>query len=179
MSIACIGWGSLIWDPRELPMIPPWNEDGPMLPVEYLRHSVRSETVTLVLDPSALPVQSLWVRLGVTDVAQAREALRSREGTVAKYIGYWSPDDSTASDVTHTIATWAAQHDVIGVVWTALPPKWNDENGIVPNVDQVLRYLRGRGAGSRAERYIRKTPAQVRTVYRTRIESELGWRHSP
>ena len=32
----------------ELPLVPPWNEDGPMLPVEYLRHSVKSETVTLV-----------------------------------------------------------------------------------------------------------------------------------
>ncbi len=87
VSIACIGWGSLIWDHRELPIIPPWNEDGPMLPVEYLRHSVKRETVTLVLDPSAQPVQSLWVPLQVSDLGQAREALRLREGTVAKYIG--------------------------------------------------------------------------------------------
>lgn len=179
MHIACIGWGSLIWDPRELPFVPPWNEDGPMLPVEYLRHSVKSETVTLVLDPSAQPVQSLWVSLQVSDLAQAREALRLREGTVAKYIGYWSPNESTASEVTQIIETWAVQHGVDGVVWTGLPPKWNDENGIVPTIDQVLRYLRGRGAGSRAERYVRKTPAQVQTVYRVRIQSELGWTPSP
>lgn len=55
--------------------------------MEYLRHSVKSETVTLVLEPSAQPVQSLWVLLQVTDLAEAREALRVREHTKAKYIG--------------------------------------------------------------------------------------------
>ena len=179
MSIVCIGWGSLIWDPRGLPIVPPWNEDGPWLPIEYLRHSVKTETVTLVLEPSVQPVQSLWVRLDVTDLAQARETLRIRERTVARHIGYWSPSESTASDVTEIIESWAVQHNVDGVVWTALPPKWNDENGIAPTIDQVLAYLRDCGAGSRAERYVRKTPAQVQTVYRARIEAELGWTPSP
>lgn len=106
-----------------------------MLPVEYLRHSVKSETVTLVRDPSAQPVRSLWALLQVANLGQAREALRSRGGTVDKYIGYWSPRESTTSEVTQIIATWAVQQDFGGVVWTALPPKWNDQNGMAPTID--------------------------------------------
>lgn len=111
----------------------------------------------------------------MANLSQAREALRVRERTVDRFIGYWSPTESTTSDVTQVIATWAVQQGLDGVVWTALPPKWNDQNGIAPSIDQVLTYLRERGVGSRAERYVRQTPAQVQTAYRARIEAELGW----
>ena len=34
-GIAVVGWGSLIWDPRQLPVRSSWQPDGPELPVEF------------------------------------------------------------------------------------------------------------------------------------------------
>jgi hypothetical protein len=177
MSIACLGWGSLIWDPRTLPVRSPWNRDGPWLRVEYARQSSKS-VVSLVLEPDAQSVQVLWTLLEVAGLPEAREALRLREGTGSKYIGYWSAADRTEGEVSRLIGSWATQQNLEGVVWTALPPRWNDQVGVVPTVEQVLERLRECGTGSNAERYVRRTPPQVRTAYRARIEAELGWTHS-
>lgn len=176
MRIACLGWGSLVWDTQTLPVITPWNEDGPLLPVEFARKSSK-DRVTLVLTSCAQPIKTLWALFSVADMQTARDALCKREGTKLQYIGYWPNADQIQSEVFSLIGNWAEQHSLHGVVWTALPPRWNDTNGVVPTIEQVLKYLRGPGDRSAAEQYVRNTPLQVRTTYRGRIEAELGWRH--
>ena len=47
MIIACFGWGSLVWNPADLPMVGDWQSDGPALPVEFTRKS-NNGRVTLV-----------------------------------------------------------------------------------------------------------------------------------
>jgi hypothetical protein len=63
------------------------------------------------------------------------------------------------------------------VVWTALPPKFNDQSGRIPTVDEVISFLQNlpQERQKNAEEYIRKTPRQIDTKYRRRIEAELNW----
>src|SRR5262245_37273344 len=88
-KIACLGWGSLVWDPRGLPTKGEWRDDGPRVRVEFLRKSGGGR-ITLVLHHSAAPLVSLWAELNVPDANSAVAALADREGTPERNIGLWT-----------------------------------------------------------------------------------------
>lgn len=75
------------------------------------------------------------------------------------------------------IRQWMDTSDIDAVIWKALPPKFNDQNGVAPTLKQALSYLRGlTGEDQRkAEEYIRMAPAQVNMLYRQAFEKEFGW----
>jgi len=76
------------------------------------------------------------------------------------------------------IGEWAKEKQLDCVVWTALTYKWNRNGDRIASVDEVVEYfrqLRRKGEHQEAEEYVRKTPSQIRTGYRERIERELGW----
>ena len=52
MAIAILGWGSLVWDPRDLPHYGPWRKEGPTLTIEFSRVSSDCR-LTVVVDPVA------------------------------------------------------------------------------------------------------------------------------
>lgn len=174
MTIACLGWGSLIWSPESLPVQRHWFEDGPMLPVEFLRQS-GGNRITLVLAAGVPMVRSLWAIMDATDIDEAREALRQREGKPKKeYIGYWKTGE--VDPPMFPLSDWAAARNLEGVVWTALPPKIDGEER-TPTAAEVVAHLRSlRGAErDNAEQYVRRAPPQIDTPIRRTIEAEFGW----
>jgi hypothetical protein len=175
MTIVCLGWGSLIWDPRELPIQRKWFDDGPFMRIEFARQS-SDDRITLVMEENAAPVRTLWAVMDATDLGTAKEALRQREGKPPKdHIGHWSHGDASPAPIP-SLAHWANAHGVDNVIWTALPPKFGVEER-TPSIGEILHHLKGLEGSKRdnAERYIRFAPRQIDTVYRRKIESELGW----
>jgi hypothetical protein len=178
MNIACLGWGSLIWDPRALPIRRRWFEDGPFVPVEFVRQSSNGR-ITLVIEPTAAPVRVLWAVMLANELQPAKGALRDREGITGKdwtsRIGSWQRGES-APDSIPTLPDWSQAHGLDAVVWTALKPRFNGQETL-PTADQVVQYLRALTGTERAnaERYVRCAPRQIDTEYRRRIEAELGW----
>ena len=171
-----MGWGSLIWRSGRLPLEGRWRRDGPPLPVEVARESGDGR-VTLVAGRDGHESRTLWAPLDVEGLEGARRALRRRERSAAGTIGRWpAPDGSDAVD-RNSVARWATERGIDGVVWTALPPRFGGEDGRVPRLREVLDHLAGlRGASRvRAERYVRRAPRQIRTPYRRAIERRLGW----
>jgi len=176
MKIAFLGWGSLIWNPRELRISGIWEKDGPCLPIEFARVS-KDRRLTLVLHPGVSRVKTLWARATCKDVQEAIHNLAEREGTTEENIGFLSiPDENSRCNVVKsvlpTIKLWTKQKQLDAVVWTDFPSnfkKYSPENAL-----KHLRKLDGKDL-SNAEAYVRKAPQQIRTNLRTLLEKELGW----
>jgi len=203
MNIACLGWGSLVWEPGSLPLRPRprWFTDGPELPVEFARQSSRDRMTLVIVPPEAAePRPVLWAYLTCPDMAEAHEALARREWGIDPLPRRWTTQDwiswkkrtiacwtqlaGSNSANAQQIAAWANGKKLDGVVWTILPPKYQEENGRVPSVAEILNYLKDLYDSkpkrhANAEEYVRKAPPQIRTNYRAAIETSLGWTCDP
>lgn len=186
LRIACIGWGSLLWDPRTLPRAGDFAQDGPVLPIEFSRVAVDGR-VTLVVDPASDPVPTYSVPLSVGDLDEAVEALALREKVGPARRDAWialevkgraeAARGEVPSPVRSHVAAWLADSAYDAVVWTALPSRTPAGGFARPSVEVLLAHvatLEG-PALARAEEYVRRAPSAVRTAYRARFESELGW----
>ena len=92
MKIAILGWGSLIKEPRDLPIVGDWQPDGPKLWIEFSRISqrgARAGCLTLVIDERCQSeVTTLHVLSKRGDLPQAIADLQEREGTSQDGIGF-------------------------------------------------------------------------------------------
>lgn len=150
------------------------------MPVEFARQSSDGR-ITLVIVPTAAPVRVLWAVMVPKELQLAKEALREREGITGNNwtsrIGSWQHGEA-APDPIPALPDWARAHGLDAVVWTALGPRFNGQE-TVPTADQIVQYLRTLTGAARdnAERYVRCAPRQIDTMYRRRIEADLGWSH--
>ena len=146
-----------------------------MIPIEFSRQS-NDDRITLVIEPSARPMRSLWALMESERLEDARERLRVREGKPKKkHIGYWTRG-SLSPDSIPALKEWAQGKDIDSVIWTALPPRINKVER-VPSVEEILSHLRQLSGTVRdqAEQYVRLAPPQIDTDNRRRIEAEFLW----
>jgi hypothetical protein len=178
LKIACLGWGSLIWDPRALPIRREWFKDGPLAPVEFTRQSSDGR-MTLVIDSSARSIRVLWALMLPTDLQDAKEALRDREGITGtdwqSRIGSWKRGEESPRDI-RDLPKWAEDRSLDAGLWTALGPKF-DKQERSTSIDEVIAYLRTLVGTARdhAKEYIERAPRQIDTDFRQKIEAVLGW----
>lgn len=175
MTIACLGWGSLIWQPKNLPVREAdWFTDGPELPVEFARHSGENRiTLVVMKDGPAVPV--LWCKLPFDTLAEAASVLKERETTKPEWIGRWPNDSEETYLHDKVIEGWARTKGLSGVVWAAIPPKWDGKNGCIPSLANALAHLRslGREEAKPAIEYVLRAPAQIETPYRAALEKAV------
>ena len=173
--IACLGWGSLIWNPRALPIHRQWHMDGPLLRAEFARKS-RDGRITLVLHPKAQLVRGLWALMTVDTPYEAKKELATREGirreNVERFIGHYNRTQDAIDcplGVIYGLSEWAGCRSIDHVVWTALRP----------NIcrSAVVKYLSNLTGPKRdiAKQYVQRAPLQIDTTCRRQIESHLGW----
>jgi hypothetical protein len=178
MSIAILGWGSLIWD--QVPAFDEWHRnwqfDGPTLKIEFSRVSKsRCGALTLVLDSEH------GAECTVAYAFSKRESLedaicdlRCREGTTVSRIGVLTPTESQCrsrdSEVKNRIKEWSIKAKVDSVIWTDLPGNFAKEsNSKQPfDVSAAVTHLRSLDAEAKvlAAEYIWRAPSFVRTPVR-------------
>jgi hypothetical protein len=180
MLIAILGWGSLIKEPRGLPIEGAWQPDGPKLWIEFSRISTkgkRARCLTLVLDERrGTEVTTLYVPSSRTQLPQAITDLQEREGANPADIGFcevaagrYAPTAlGRHSKSCERIRAWALQKAFDAVIWTALPPRFKDAIGIPFTPAAALDYLNGLPAATKelALQYIHSAPEQIMTSFR-------------
>jgi hypothetical protein len=184
MSIAILGWGSLLWeggcefdDQHE-----PWQFDGPELKVEFSRvSSSRSGALTLVIDEQYGSLTTVaWCLSKRHDVEDAVCDLRCREGTTLQHIGRICLDNQHAvpaspTSASHSIGLWARGKELDAVIWTALTSNFTKKaRQPAFSVEAAIAYLQTLGAAGkvRAAEYVWRAPDFVRTPLRSALQRE-------
>lgn len=175
VTIACLGWGSLIWEPRKLPVRGEWLEDGPKLPLEFARES-KDGRMTLVIVEQGVPLPTLWAELNVGSIEEAVQALFEREEAEwIGSIGRW-PLDRRPHHFSAEIGVWTQEKGLDGVVWTDLKAGFRPDRASVPTLEEVISHLSSLNdeAREKAARYLLNAPAQIATPYRPQLERLLS-----
>src|SRR5579883_2476077 len=125
MSIAVVGWGSLIWCPGSLRIKTKWRRDGPVLPIEFARIS-DGQRLTLVIHPGSPQQNTYWALSELDELDAARGNLKEREGCSSlSAIHYFRLNDSTPSlpsAVKSALESWFPKHrdEIEAAIWTGL-----------------------------------------------------------
>jgi hypothetical protein len=180
MKIALLGWGSLLWDPRDLQLATPFQLTGPRLPIEFCRVS-KNHRLTLIIDEDfGILCRTYAGTSACTELDAAVENLRLREGmssaTDVGFIEIAAQERSRTATERHphaveTIADWAVNSGYDAAIWTALDSHFEGQTKEPFSVNAAMRFLENLEqhdpeAFARALDYIRRAPAATQTPVR-------------
>jgi hypothetical protein len=175
MKIAILGWGSLIWQPKELAYNKTfgWQKDGPILPIEFARIS-KDGRLTLVITENGTKVSVLFTLSNYHNLEEATLNLAVREGSGRNNIGSYDKNKDTFSSkfrFEDELKNWIKNTDFDAVIWTNLDENWSTK---INNRIEYLKELKG-NTSAITEEYIRRTPIEINTDFRKEIEATLNW----
>ncbi|MCX6885443.1 MAG: hypothetical protein NTX27_10410 [Verrucomicrobia bacterium] len=181
MKIAILGWGSLIWDKRQLAISGEWQPGGPVLKIEFSRIS-KDGRLTLVIDEqNGTGTATLSARSEFTHLNDAIANLREREKTSAEKIGYVNLISRTERDYSRqhhpaacdAITFWAQANCWDAVIWTALISNFEQERHQPFSVPAAVAYVASLAGESSALalEYLRRAPAVVDTPVRRQLST--------
>lgn len=185
-TTAILGWGSLIWNPRNLNYVKEvgWMKDGPILPIEFARIS-NDGRLTLVITENGTYVSTLFAMSNCLWTNEAIDNLIEREGS--ENIGFYiratnafHPEDFKYKQA---ILEWIENYGMDAVIWTNLGENWkirNEKKKVIKiiNPDERLAYLENldEATKEKAKEYICKRPIQIQTKFSTLFEEKLNWK---
>src|SRR5690348_3086648 len=122
MTIAILGWGSLVWNSRELRIVGDWHIGGPVLPLEFSRLSSGGRLTLVVDEENGVDVETLFARSAVEDLKAAIGNLQSREGMpTSRRVGVVVCRQPVSSFVKSlAVQKWAKLAGFDAAIWTAL-----------------------------------------------------------
>jgi hypothetical protein len=176
MKIAILGWGSLIWDKRDLPIVGEWQEGGPVLRIEFSRISSDGRLTLVIDEQNGADVMTRYARSAYDNLNDAIASLREREGTTKERIGFvnlvshaerdWSRQQHPGA--CDGIKVWAQVHSWEAVIWTALISNFAEKCGQPFSATAAFRYFNSLAGETkaRAMEYIQNAPPKVDTPFR-------------
>lgn len=185
MKIGILGWGSLIWDPRDLKTNGKWKKDGPSLPIEFARIS-KDLRLTLVIRPTSKRVRTLYIESAFTDLQASIENLRIREDCeTSTAIGFLNFIDGTFSikriqeEIKVELKEWNKDKGYDAVIWTDLGQNFKTVTGMEFSVHNSKRHLAGLKINefNEAKKYILNAPEQVKTEFRKQLTEFMELRN--
>ena len=178
MKIGIIGWGSLIWDQRELKTKGDWLKNGPVIPIEFCRLSTDGR-ITLVINQDFKPVPTLIIESLFETLDEAINDLALREGTeTIKNIGHYTYTSGSFHSIRNAFVKEILQQyktDFDALIWSDFGVSFKDKGLGALSVENVIKHIESldQNMKEKAIEYIIKTPNQVQTTFRPFLEAHF------
>lgn len=181
MTIAILGWGSLIPEPRDLRLDAGWHTSGPTLRIEFSRISADGR-LTLVIDREhGSEVVTQYARSARSELEDAVCDLMIREGASRSNIGVCSTRETETRRCNNeeslpTIREWLKKSEFDAVIWTDLKSNFAEKRHVDFSPDAAFNYLNNLSdvCKANARDYINRAPQQTETALRQQLRAR-GW----